>query len=48
MDFHLIVSNSTGEFVGAIICLFAAFDTIYGSIADKLRGGATEGFRTVN
>ena len=44
MDFHLVTNNSSGEFVGAVMFLFAIVDTVLSAVADTLRGGSIEGF----
>lgn len=47
MDFHLITNNSTGEFVGGVIFLFAALDTLVVVVLDNLRNGSMQGFGEV-
>ena len=47
MDFHLITNNSSGEFVGAVVFLFAAVDALVAVIFDRFRGGSIQGFGDV-
>lgn len=47
MDFNLITSNSTGDFIGAVVFLFAAVDAVVSVIFDRFRGGSLQGFGEV-